>query len=289
MIGLAFHDLYALMHGRAVADVACPACGPERRSPLNRRRPVLRLWHSQPGFISFHCARCGAHGFIREDERREIDREAWQRQRVEMVKRDRDAAVEQARKVAFLWRSRMPVRHSLAEKYLHETRGITCPLPPTLAFLPARGDYPPAMIAAFGMAAEPEPGCIDIDTEAVRGVHLTRLRRDGSGKAEEPAKIMIGRSLGWPIVLAPMNDLLGLAIAEGIEDALSIHQATGLGAWAAGAASRLPAIADVVPDYADCVSIMVDADPAGRKGVAGLAVQLRRRRIHVDLIPLGAR
>ena len=48
-------------------------------------------------------------------------------------------------------------------------------------------------------------------------------------------------------MLAPMNDLLGLAITEGVEDALSIHAATGLGAWAAGAASRLPALADAVP------------------------------------------
>ncbi|RWN58465.1 hypothetical protein [Mesorhizobium sp.] len=61
-------------------------------------------------------------------------------------------------------------------------------------------------------------------------MHLTRLRPDGSGKAEEPAKIMIGRSKGAPIVLAPLNDLLGLIVTEGIEDALSAHQATGLGA-----------------------------------------------------------
>lgn len=41
---------------------------------------------------------------------------------------------------------------------------------------------------------------------------------------------MIGRSKGAPIVLAPLNDLLGLIVTEGIEDALSAHQATGLGA-----------------------------------------------------------
>jgi hypothetical protein len=42
----------------------------------------------------------------------------------------------------------------------------------------------------------------------VKGVHLTRLLPDGSGKAvfndpDEPAKIMIGFSIGSPILLAP--------------------------------------------------------------------------------------
>ena len=38
---------------------------------------------------------------------------------------------------------------------------------------------------------------------------------------------MIGRSKGWPIVLSPPTDGLGLAIAEGIESSLSAFEATG--------------------------------------------------------------
>jgi hypothetical protein len=45
--------------------------------------------------------------------------------------------------------------------------------------------------------------------------------------------------LASPIVLAPPNDLLGSSITEGIEDALTMHEATGLGTWAAGSAARL--------------------------------------------------
>ena len=183
-----------------------------------------------------------------------------------------------------MWRNRQPIAGTIAETYLRQARGIRCPLPSTLGFLPARDDYPPAMIAAFGMATEPEPGLLAIHDMALRGVHLTRLLPDGSGKAgDDKAKIMVGRSKGSPIVLAPMNDLLGLAIAEGIEDALSIHQATGLGAWAAGSASRMPALADRVPDWIDCVTILADADADGRKGAAELAEALRRRRIHADI------
>jgi hypothetical protein len=71
----------------------------------------------------------------------------------------------------------------------------------------------------------------------VEVVHLTLLRSEGSGKAEvERPKLFVGSPTNLPIVLAPPNDLLGLAITEGIEDALTVHQATGLGAWAAGAA-----------------------------------------------------
>jgi hypothetical protein len=103
------------------------------------------------------------------------------------------------------------------------------------------------MIAPFGMPREPEPGQLVIDDPAVLGVHITRLMPDGSDKVADRPKIIIGRCMGSPIVLAPLNDALGFAIAEGIEDALSMHEATGLGAWAAGAASRLPALAGAIP------------------------------------------
>jgi hypothetical protein len=99
--------------------------------------------------------------------------------------------------------------------------------------------------------------------------------------AGDRAKIMIGRSAGSPIVLAPPNDLLGLAVTEGVEDALSAHEATGLGAWAAGSASRLPALAAAIPAYVECVTIYAHADEAGRRGAEELAQALDRRGIDV--------
>ena len=89
------------------------------------------------------------------------------------------------------------------------------------------------MISAFGLPEEPEPGRIALREEEVRGVHITRLAADGSGKVGDPSKIIIGRCLGTPIVLSALNDNLGLAITEGIEDGLSIFESTGLGVWAA--------------------------------------------------------
>jgi hypothetical protein len=111
-------------------------------------------------------------------------------------------------------------------------------------------------------------------------VHLTLLRPDGSGKAEiEKPKLMIGSPGNLPIIIAPPNDLLGLAITEGIEDALSVHQATGLGAWAAGAAGRMPKLADVIPSYIECVTIYAHDDRAGQEGARGLAAALVERGI----------
>ncbi|MBV9982314.1 toprim domain-containing protein [Bradyrhizobium sp.] len=95
---------------------------------------------------------------------------------------------------------------------------------------------------------------------------------------------MVGAPRGYPIVLAPPADLCGLAITEGIEDALSVHEATGLGAWAAGAASLLPALAAVVPEWIECVTIMVDDDDAGRSNADTLAKRLDRRRFDVRLV-----
>jgi hypothetical protein len=124
-------------------------------------------------------------------------------------------------------------------------------------------------------------------------MHLTRLLPDGSGKAvfddpDEPAKIMIGFSFGSPIVLAPPNDLLGSVITEGIEDGLSAHEITGLGAWAAGSAARMPELADALPSYTDCTTVLVDDDKDGRRFATQLAERIRARGIEARTIIAGA-
>jgi hypothetical protein len=60
-----------------------------------------------------------------------------------------------------------------------------------------------------------------------------------------------------------------------------MHEATGLGVWAAGCASRLPALADAIPDFIDCVTVVVDDDADGRRHSAALAGRIRARRIEV--------
>jgi hypothetical protein len=143
-----------------------------------------------------------------------------------------------------LWSCRKDCAGTVVETYL-KARGCSL-LPSSIGYLEP-GAYPhPAMIAGFGIPDEPEPGAISLADPL--GVHLTFLDFDGSGKADiDRPKIMMGPSCSFPIVVAQPNDLLGLAITEGIEDAISVHEATGLGAWAAGSANRMAALATRVP------------------------------------------
>jgi hypothetical protein len=262
-------------------DVCCPLCGPYK-STHGQRRKVLRVWRIEAGFAGFYCARCGEHGHARDRDAPAPDLGRLAQARTEAAERARIASAERLDKARWLWSQRKPMPGSIAERYLRKKRGIGCPLPATLGFLPGRGDHAPALIAAFGLAHEIEPGIIAIADHAVRGVHLTRLLPDGSDRERgDHAKIMVGMSAGFPIVLAPPNDLLGMSVAEGIEDGLTYHEATGLGAWAAGSASRLPALADVIPSYIDCVTVLVDDDPDGRRHAGTLADHVQVRGIEV--------
>ena len=201
------------------------------------------------------------------------------------------AAVEdhehkQHRKAAWLWSQRKPLAGSIAEAYLRKARGIACALPPTLAFLPpARPGHHPALIAAYGVPQEREPGLL-AEPRQVNAVHLTLLKPDGSGKADVKGnKISIGSHASLPIVLAPRNDR-GLAVAEGIEDALSVHAATGLGAWAAGGAIFMPKLAAAVPHYIDWLEIIADGDEAGHANALELLRRLTERGLRGEAVDL---
>ena len=195
-----------------------------------------------------------------------------------------DAAydAETARRLAFaanLYAGSQPP-DPLIRRYL-DSRGIRC-VPDLARLVDYRGL--PAMCLPFGLPTEPAPGRLAIRPTQIAGVHLTFLLPDGSGKARDKrgrSKIMIGRGHDMPLVLAPVNDGGGLVIAEGIEDALTAHQLTGLGAWAAGAAVRLPGIARHVPRYVECVTLIEDDNPAGRDGCRSLAKLLDARGIDV--------
>jgi hypothetical protein len=189
-----------------------------------------------------------------------------------------DAA--QARKARWLWSQRKAATPDTPlAKYLRK-RGYAGPTPPTLAYLPPHDEHPPAMIATFGIAPEVEPAVI-IAPPQITGVHLTKLTMTGEKADTDPVKITLGPSMGQPIVLAPVNDLLGLAITEGIEDGLSVYAATGLGVWVAGTAGRMPALADAIPNYVECVTIYQHADDAGRANTIKLAEKLTLRGIEV--------
>lgn len=240
--------------GDGMHDVACPECGPMRQSAVNQRREVLRLWVDS-GFITFKCARCELSGWLH-------DKDADWKKGPELKKKEplKASGVPQ-----FLWQKAQPLAGSLAEAYLHSRSCYVAS--PNLRFLPAKGDHAPAMVARFG-------------TGPIIGVHLTKLKPGGSGKAgSEKDKIMLGHgTAGQPIVVASNEDRTELFIAEGIEDTASLAIATGWSAWAAGSAER---IAQCTPrDGYGPIYLSVDDDPAGSRALA------KAKAIRSDVVPV---
>jgi hypothetical protein len=265
----------------------CPACGGTDRFSLNTERRIFNC----RGFGGGDAIAMVRHAlgldfsraiaFITGEERHVARRESSPTKPADS-RQDRQKVVDQ------FWRRREPIVEATPPwVYLREVRGYLGPIPATLGYLPARGDFPPAMVAAYGLVSEPGPGVMAIADASVRAVHVTRLASNGRGKAGDEAKITIGSPLGSPIVLGPPNDLLGLAITEGIEDALSIFQSTGLGAWAGGAAGYMPALAPVVPDWIDHVTIVAHRDISGTKNATKFEAALNRREIGCAVAFLG--
>jgi hypothetical protein len=245
--------------------------------------PSLSLRDGDRGLI-VHCfAGCEARDVYQAIREKGFDGEREDTTR-KPAKDSSEYRRKQADKAGWYWSRSKTIIGTIAERYLRETRGYRGPLPPTLRFLPPlKPEHHPALIAAYAVVDEIEPGVLG-KPQNVTAVHITLLKADGSGKANmKPNKISIGSPGGLPIVLAPPNDLLGLAITEGIEDALAAHQALGLGAWAAGSASFMSALAVMVPSYIDAVTIFAHPDKAGRDGAQKLAMALRRRNIEVTV------
>lgn len=211
--------------------------------------------------------------------------------KLDKLKREADEATEAEKRqsrACWLYSLSRPGAGTVVETYL-AGRGIEIkPLPETIRFLPASAKHlHPAMVAAFGLPDEAMPGTYHLPPERITGLHITYLRPDGSGKAEiDPQKRMLGAVKGSPLALVPPRDGLGLHIGEGIETVLIGHYATGLGAWAAGSATFLPALADAVPPWIETVTIAREPDPAGRRGAEELARRLEARAI--ETIMLGA-
>jgi hypothetical protein len=290
------------LKGRTERVGACPCCGGTDRFGINIAKQV------------FNCRGCGQGGDViamvmhldgcdfptavetltgdkrpNGNYRDQIDpdrvRELAEQHERHAREQERKDAARQRDKARWLWRRSELGAGSIVERYLRECRRINVAPPATVRFLPARapGQHP-AMLVPYGIPSEPEPGILAITEPAITAVHLTLLKPDGSGKADvEPNKITVGSPKGMPLVLAPMNDLMGLAITEGIEDALSVHQATGLGAWAAGSAPFMPKLIAAIEDLAtaheedaspDCITIFADDDPAGRRNARALAAAL---------------
>jgi putative DNA primase/helicase len=262
----------------------CPTCGGSDRFGVNVRK---QIWN---------CRQCGVGGDVIKlaqhldgsDFKDAIETLvgntacAAPRAKPTSAKRNNGNDKQRASKAAWLWSQRKPISEGTPPALYLRKRGYTGLIPAMLGYLPARDSHLASMIAAFGVTEEPEPGTLAAP-KTVAGVHLTRLTTDGSKapNADGKSKIMVGTCKGLPIVISPPNDLLGMAVTEGIEDALSVYQATGLGVWAAGAAGFMPALAPLIPNYIEAVTIYAHDDQAGQRGALDLARALNARGVDV--------
>jgi DNA primase len=284
-----FEILQHLSGGKAVADAPCPLCSAGCKTASNRVRKVLRIYNKDDGFATYKCQRCGESGYAHAD-RRPGSRSSTYDEAADVIAafKTPTAPVKQQpdpdklRRARRLWRQSVPARGTIAETYLR-TRHCWVDSE-TVRFLPARDGYEPALTVPFGIPDEPEPGVLDITASNVHGVQLIKLLPDGSDKIAVEPKKTHGQCVGYPIVLAPANDLLALVIAEGVEDTLSTHVATGRGAWASGGAGRLPPLADQVPSWVQHVTVMTDNDKVGRDGANKLGMLLQLRGVEVELL-----
>jgi hypothetical protein len=177
--------------------------------------------------------------------------------------------------VSALWeRSRAP-GGTVVETYLRMRR-ISAAIPPSIRFLPNHYHKPtrtywPVMLAAVSDAKG-----------RMLALHRTYLTPDGSAKAPvQPPKMTLGQVGGLACHLGkPSGEI---AVAEGIETALSVQLATGIPTWAALSAGGLRRLILPPAPNAGLVTIAADADVVGIDAarVAALRWKAEGRQIRV--------
>jgi hypothetical protein len=166
------------------------------------------------------------------------------------------------------WWKTARVGHPLLTRYLR-ARGLSLEPPPSLRL--ARWNGEPAMVARV----EGQGGLL--------GLHLTILEPDGRGrKGKRLAKG--SRPKGGAIRLFPLEAGKPLALAEGIETALAVREATGWPVWATIAA---PFMKEVIVPEVEEILIAADHDRAGLEAAHALARRLLRegRRVRLAVPP----
>ena len=185
------------------------------------------------------------------------------------IERDAEAVREKIARARKIWGEAFPAQNTLAERYLANRglRGIVVPM--TLRYHPRlwcqeAGDRLPALVGAIMDARQ-----------QIIGVHRTYLNVDTAQKAKLASpKKMLGLTRGGHVWLGlPMAGRL--AVAEGIETALSVMQAQpGLGVFAALSLGNMDA---PVPREVRELILCADGDNKDQKSADGLLQAAARK------------
>jgi putative DNA primase/helicase len=252
------------------------------------RSPSLTIKDNSNGGITVHCfagcdwrdvkAELRRMGLLPEFNGEEVPTESGQQRRAKQEADER----EKAKKITWakaIWKEAHEARNSPVEAYLRG-RGINN-LPSTIRYHANlrhtdTGQYFPAMVAAISKWPSRD----------VTGIHRTYLQTGGRGKANVSSpKKMAGCCAGGAVRLAPAGETI--AIAEGIETALSVQQATGIPTWAALSTSGIKTL--VLPELPLAGEVVIAADndspgiAAANEAAHRWTMEGRRVRIAIPL------
>ena len=238
--------------------LSCPHCGKESRRD---RTMGVTIEHDGAGVA--HCFRCEFTESYRPDRGQQAHHQPVARPPAPPPAQKHHTLNEAARA---LWRSSHPILPSTpAAAYL---QARSCVLPPVsghLRWLPAHrhfsGHTGPCLVALL----------TDVVTREAKSLHFTWVLPDGKKAPVEPPRLYLGghAKAGSVCRLWPDSEVLhGLAVAEGIETALSLAHAFKP-AWACMDAGGLAAL-PVLPGVESLV-IARDRDSAGEKAAAACA------------------
>ena len=286
MIGSPLHELVQRLGGQVYAGGAAavvPGPGHSRRD----RSLSLRL--SPDGRVVFYShagddcrsvmSYLGIEG--RHSESRSSCEERLRLQR-HRAANERRREAEALRFCESIWTGVRPLQGSPAAAYL-AARGLGLPASTDVGFHPAAprsregAEVHPAMVAL-----------VRSKEGAPRGLHVTFIAPDGSGKAfGHRSRLMFGPVAGGAVRLAPVGADGVLAVGEGIETTLAFGLLYGVASWAALSTSGLRNLA--LPFGVRLLRIGADGDEAGRAAALTLAERMQRRcEVTVEAAPDGS-
>lgn len=266
-------------HGQGLAP--CPVCQPEGR----RDQRALSITESA-GRLLVHCHKSGCAALDELRTRGLADGKGRPSAAPDPAEAARKRA-EDLRREAL----RLRAAHDLFAE------GVTCEGTAAEAYLASRGIHglrfakmratlrfhPAALHSPSGLQLPAMLAQIRGPKGEALGIHRTFLKPDGSGKAEvSPPKMMLGPSSGGAVRFGPDNRVI--ALAEGIETALSVSMASRLTVWATLSTSGLKGLILPPLPAAEVVIIAADHDQAGLAAAEATAKRLEAEGRAVSVI-----
>ena len=260
-------DLVGHWH-RSYGVAPCPVCQSERRKDQN----ALTI-RTDGDRLLMHCKKLGcdfreiltasgiAPGHVEVDQ-------------IALQDADRERKTVDARKLArarSMWDQGKSIQGTKGEAYLRG-RGITCPLPDTLRWLPDTYHQPTGRYCAAMVA--------DVSTG---GVHRTFFDKSGP-RLDRSAKMMLGPCQGGTVRL---SDAVGPLVAcEGLETGLSLLSGLLSGphmVWAALSTSGIKGLR--LPTKPGTLIVASDGDGPGQAAGCDLASRANSIGWDVSLLP----